>query len=294
MNLEKALKKVSKKIWDELEPVNGMNVNIHAIREEALSSKALKILYKAKCNNVLRIEMLNSHEEKLRGYDYEICIGSPQKRKFVRFFIQAKRLYGNKLNSRYDAYDKEQTEVLEKYAIQYKGIPLYSLYNHIDVPSSELSKYYNSIDNFKKKNLGVTLATTTKLKSSSQFAAIHDSGILDYYRLPLYRYHPNDLMFYEDNIQVGVPLHTLASFTIEKAEEFNKKYRQNLGKNILSFFFFFFDQDLFGGDEELIPILKMNEEELVEDFKRRAKINALEEGYNPKALIILEEQNLYE
>lgn len=294
MKLEKALKKVSKKVWNELKPVNGVNINIHNTREEGLSSMGLRILAESKCENILRIEMINSSQESLSGYDYEICIGSPQKRKFIRFFIQAKRLYGNKLNSTYKAYSRNQTEILEAYSKQYKGIPLYSLYNHLDVPESELLRYYNAVGVFNKKHLGVTLATTTKLKTSARFNSIHDSGILNYYRLPFYRYHPLDLDFYEDNIQVGVPLHELANFTIEKAEDFNKKHQRKKGKNILPFFFFFFDSELLGDDDELIPILDMNEEQLVKDFRERAELNIRDEGYSPKALIILEQENLYE
>ena len=198
MKLEKVLKKVSKKIWNELKPVNGVNINIHSTREEALSSMGLRILAESKCNNILRIEMINSSQESVRGYDYEICIGSPKKRKFIRFFIQAKRLYGHKLNSKYKAYDSSQSIILENYSKTYKGIPLYSLYNHLDIPESELLRYYNSVGVFNKKHLGVTLTTTTKLKGGANFNSVHDSGILNYYRLPFYRYHPLDLQFYED------------------------------------------------------------------------------------------------
>lgn len=294
MNLEKALKKVSKKVWNELKPISGANINIHNTREEALSTMGLKILAEANCDNVLKIEMISANQESLRGYDYEICIGSSKNNKFIRFFIQAKRLYGNKLNSSYKKYDSKQSSVLEAYSKTYKGIPLYSLYNHLDVPESELLRYYNSMDNFNKKHLGITLATTTKLKGGKRFDSVHDNEILKYYREPFYRYHPNDLQFYEDNIQVGVPFHGLASFTIEKAEEFNRIHKQNKSKNVLPFFFFFFDPELLGGDDELIPILNMNEEELVKSFKDRAEANIQNEGFSPKALIILEQENLYE
>ena len=94
MKLEKALKKVSKKIWNELKPLDTVNVNIHKAREEGLTTMGLTILAEAKCDNVLKIDMISAKQESLRGYDFEICIGSPQKRKFIRFFIQAKRLYG--------------------------------------------------------------------------------------------------------------------------------------------------------------------------------------------------------
>ncbi|MDX1701115.1 MAG: hypothetical protein R3250_10875, partial [Melioribacteraceae bacterium] len=101
--------------------------------------------------------------------------------------------------------------------------------------------------------------------------------------------------FYEDNAQVGVPLHELANFTVEKAEEFNKRYKNQKAKNILPFFFFFFfDPELFGDDDELIPIINMNEEELIEDFRKRIEIKDNNEGFRPKALIILEQESLYE
>lgn len=294
MDLEKVLKKVSKKVWNELKPVNNDNVKIHSVREEALSSMGLKTLANSNCKDVLRIEMINSDLESERGYDYEICIGSSKKRKFVRFFIQAKRLYGYKLNSRYNAYDFSQSKKMEEYATNYKGIPLYALYNHLDVPDVELLRYYNSTSPFNKKHLGVTITTTSKLRGGNQFNAIHDNHILDYFRTPFYRFHPLDLEFYEDNAQIGVPLHELANFSIEKAERFNKKYRENIAKGKLHFFFFFFDDELINdNNDELIPILKMDEEELVSDFKKRTEIKN-SEGYNPKALIILEERDLYE
>ncbi|MDM1391302.1 hypothetical protein HX052_15235 [Myroides marinus] len=293
MRLEKALKKVSKKIWNELEPIKATNVKIHQVREEALSTIGLKILAKSNCSNILRIEMISAQEESSKGYDYEICIGNAQKRKFVRFFIQAKRLYGSKLNSRYNKYDAKQSEKFENYAKRYKGIPLYALYNYLDVSESDLKRHYNCEDNFDKKHLGVTLATTTKLKGSNRFDEIHDNGISNYYRIPFYRYHPLNIDFYEDHLQVGVPLHLLANFTIEKAEEFNKIHRVNKSKSILPFFFFFFDTGLFD-DDEFIPIIRESEEELIENFKKRVEIKNNIESFNPRVLIIIEQESSYE
>lgn len=298
MKLEKALKKASKKVWKELAPIANSNFKIHNVREEALSSMLLRTLAQSGCSNILGLEMIDSKSEKTGGYDFEMCIGNSKKKKFVRFFIQAKVLKGNYLNSVYKEYKLSQSNVLENYAKHNNGIPLYSLYNHLSIPELELYKYYNSPSKFNKKYLGVTISTTTKLKGGIKFDFVHDSGITDYYRFPLYRYHPDDILFYEDHIQSGVPLHDLANFSIEKAEEYNRVYKENKSKGIIPFFFFFFfDPELVGDNDELIPILNMSEEELVADFRIRTNPDSLEkkyEGYNPQSLIILEQEELYE
>lgn len=295
MDLESALKLVSEKVWNELEPVNGFDINIHEVREEGLSSMALKTLAKTNCKNVLKIDMIGATAESERGYDFEICIGNSKKKKFVRYFIQAKRLYGHKLNSSYGAYNSLQTATLETYSKKNKGIPLYALFNHLTVPDSTLIKYYNSVSDFKREYMGITVGTSTKLKAVTKFDEVHTSMYENYYRNPFYRYHPNDIKFYEDRVQAGIPFHDLARFSIDEIETINKKYKENKKKNLLPFFFFFFADELAGNDgEELYPILKMDKEELHSDFLRRSNNDNKVEGYNPKALLILEEEGKYE
>src|SRR5690242_1788714 len=108
MNLEEAFKQASYKVWDELEPIPSTIHKIHPVREEALTSMALKAMVKANCSQIRYIEMISSDEEKTRGYDFELLIGNNQGR--IRFFIQSKRLYGNNIKNSYDAIKSEQID----------------------------------------------------------------------------------------------------------------------------------------------------------------------------------------
>ena len=291
MDLESALRLASYKVWQELEPVHKGGVNLFSVREEALTTMSLKEIANANCSKIPRIMMIPPNEEKVKGYDFEICIGSAKKRKFVRFFIQAKKLSGTHLQSSYSTFDIKQNDALENYSTLHHSIPLYALYNHLEESDRDLIHYYNSNSLFDKKALGITITTSTKLKieRKKKFKDIHKSSVPAYFRLPFFRYHPLNKEFYEDAVQAGVPLHELAYFTIEKAQEYNKRYRELKRKNKLPFFFFFASQDFLDDGDELIPILNKGVGELEEDFliRREEQIKSDEHFFKSKALLII-------
>jgi len=289
MDLESALKKAAYKIWKEMAPVrNTADINIFQVREEGLTSMMLKKLANSECDQITRMLMIGGTLENVRGYDLELCIGSEINGEYVRYLIQAKRLYGSSLNSRYTTTNNQQITTLQNYAKRpdVNAIPLFALYNHLEVNGSTLEGYYNSITMFDKKAMGITLTTTTKMNIDHSFEAIHNAN-RPYFRYPLYRYHPNDLFFYNDNMQTGVPFHELAYFTIAKAKEYNRIHLANQAQNVAGFFFFF-GKFLFGEGDDLIPILKnTNKEELTTSFRNRYEQNS-NSPFNPGTLIIMD------
>lgn len=294
MDLEKTLNLASSKIWKELEPVFKQNVKLYNIREEALTTMALKEIARANCSKILRMEMIPPQDETIRGYDFEICIGNAKKRKFVRFFIQAKKLNGINLNSSYSTFDQKQNIKLEAYSKMYKSIPLYALFNYLENSDAEISPFYNSHSKFSKESLGITLCTTTKLKipRKKKFKDIHNTIVPNYHRTPYYRYHPLNLDFYEDALQCGVPFSELAYFDIKRAEEFNLRYNKLKFKNSLGFFFFFFDQNFFDDGENLVPILNKDEDELINDFHMRYEKgrNVDDFAFRSRAILIINQE----
>jgi hypothetical protein len=292
MDLENALKQAEYKVWKELEPVNAALAKLYTVREEGLTTMALKKLALSNCPNIHSIEMIPPVEEKKKGYDFEVCIGSESKGKYVRFFIQAKKIQETTINGDYGTFNNSQCSNLESYSKGEKSIPLYALYNHLNNSDRDILPFYNSNSIFERECFGITLVTTTKMKINGRrsFKDLHNAELPIYYRLPFLRYHPVDLDFYEDAMQAAVPLHELAYFTIEKAEEFNKRFKEMKAKNRLNFFFFFFDGgELLDDGEELIPIMNTTAKALQRDFRIRSLNDAIKEDikFSSKALIII-------
>ena len=290
MDLESTLKEAEYKVWAELEPINNPKADLYAIREEGLTVMALKKLANSNCSQIQSIQMIAPDEEKIKGYDFEICVGSNKKGKFIRFFIQAKKIQKTNIEGNYGEFKSDQCKNLESYSKEKKSIPLYALFNHLENSDRDIIKYYNSSSDFKKEFLGITLVTTSKMKikGKRKFKDLHETEIPAYFRYPFLRYHPNDIDFYEDSMQAAVPFHELAYFSIENAEAFNKRFKELKRKNSLGFFFFFFDDELFDDGEELIPVLKTNSEELTRDFRERNERNTIKKlAFNSKALIII-------
>lgn len=288
MDLESALKKAEHKVWRELEPVNPKLGKIYTVREEGLTSMALKELATSNCTQIHGIEMIPSSKEKVRGYDFEICIGSKKKGEFVRFFIQAKKIKRTSISGWYD-FDDAQCHTLEVFSKKYRSIPLYALYNHLTNNDRDILPYYNSNSDYKREYMGITMVPTVKMKIKGKrsFKDLHSTNIPAYYRLPFFRYHPSDIDFYEDAMQAAVPMHELAYFTIERAKQFNKRFKKLKSKNKLNFFFFFFENEFLDDGEELIPIIKASPKELVQDFYERAENIQVQKEYSYKSEAIL-------
>ena len=64
-------------------------------------------------------------------------------------------------------------------------------------------------------------------------------------------------------------------------------------RNKTNFFFFFFSgmEDFFEGDE-LVPIIKTNSDNLIENFNKRNESKTENDFYNPQALIIIDTDEL--
>ncbi|MGN6400883.1 MAG: DUF6615 family protein [Flavisolibacter sp.] len=293
MNLEQAFKQASYKVWDELEPIASTVHKIHPVREEALTSMALKVLANANCKAITKVEMISSDKEKTDGYDFELLIGHGKK--WIRLFIQSKRLYGNSTSDSYDAIKFDQVEKLINFSKKTVGIPTYAFYNHVTENDLVVCDYYNSITSFDRKSLGITLtsALTIKMLPTRKFADYHYN--YGYHLIPrLQSVKSFEYLFYfysEYRKHLSIPFHDLSYLTIDFAEEINKLYKKWQAKGYLPFFFFFFPgfEQLYG-DDELIPIIRnQGLEVLVSDFRLRASENTASDfGFNPQALMVVD------
>ncbi len=300
MILEDTLKKAAYKVWDELEPVpNEKGYKIFEVREEALTTMALKEIIKCSCAEIENIQMISGNEESLKGYDFEIAIGSKSKGKYVRLFIQAKRLFGKSISSKYDSMKFAQTDDLIKYSKKYSSLAMYAFFNHIVANSLILENHYNSASLFDKKSLGITVASaySVKMLQSKIFKDYHfNEGLRIKPRLYNLRYFRHLFYFHKDtNKHLAVPFHELSFFTIKMAEEMNRMYRRIKSSGKLNFFFWFpFGlEETF--DDDLIPILNTNSEELISQFKNRTLEETKDsEVYNPQFLLIVNTDEIEE
>lgn len=293
--LEDTLKRAAYKIWDELEPVsNGSGFKIFEVREEALTTMSLKEIIRCSCSQIENIEMISGNEESIKGYDFELAIGNKVKGNYVRFFIQAKRLFGKKISSEYNSMHFGQTEDLINYSRENDSLALYSFFNHIIDNSLVLENHYNSVTPFDKKSMGITLvsAYSIKMLQSKKFTDYHfnDGKRVrpSFYSL---RHFPHLFYFHRDTRKhLAVPFHELSYFTIEMAERINRIYKMIKRRGRLNFFFFFpFGiEKFFNDDKDLIPIIKTNAEELINQFKTRTENKKQNnEFYNPQFLIVI-------
>lgn len=296
MTLEQALKQAAYKVWDELEPIpQNSNYTIFEVREEALTTMAIKELYRSLCPQIEKIEMIPGSEESLKGYDFEIVIGSKLKGKYVRLFIQAKRLYGKKVTSNYDALDFKQTDDLIKYSRNNSSLGMYAFYNHLSEQDITLQNHYNSATLFDKKSMGITVASaySVKMLGARKFSKYHfNEGSKINPNIYSLRHFPHLFYFHKDSRKhIAVPFHELSYFTIDMAEIINRLYRRIKAKNKTYFFFFFFSgiEKLFNDDKDIIPILNTNSDKLFAEFRSRTSESNKEKScYNPEALIIID------
>lgn len=292
--LEDTLKRAAYKIWDELEPVpNGSGIKIFEVREEALTTMALKELVRASCPEIDKILMIGSKTEKLTGYDFELAIGSKSKGKYIRFFIQAKTLKGKKISSKYEEIDFDQATTLSEFSKSQSSLGMYAFFNHLTENSLTLANHYNSATPFDKKSIGITIASAYSIRMlrSKLFSDYHfNDGLKMSPRIYTWRHFTHLFYFHmQTKRHLAVPLHELSYFTVEMAEMINRAFRIIKRKSRLNFFFFFLPgmEKYFDDNEDLIPIIETNVEKLISDFNSRIEQN--KEGiYNPKALIIID------
>ncbi|MDO8317234.1 MAG: hypothetical protein Q7T12_06910 [Flavobacterium sp.] len=294
MTLEDSLKRAAYKIWDELEPIApNPKYHIHEIREEGLTSMALKELVRAQCPAIENIEMIGATKEKVAGYDFELAIGSKTQGKYVRMFIQGKTLKGKRISSSYKEIDFSQTEKLISYSRDKSSLGMYGFYNHLQESSLTLANHYNSATPFDMKSLGITIAAAYSIKmlQTKEFSKYHDNnGSRISPRLYALRHFTHLFYFHKhSNRHLSVPFHELSYFTIDFAEQINQMFRIFQSRNKTNFFFFFFPglEKFFEGDD-LIPIMTTNSDYLVEDFYKRNESKAKNDFYNPQALIIID------
>jgi hypothetical protein len=291
MDLEQTLKLASNKVWQELEPVpRSSNVKIFEVREEALTTMALKEIYKAACPNIERIEMVSAIFEATSGYDFEVAIGSKRKGKFVRLFFQSKTLKGKDVKASYKEIDFDQTDNLISYAKKHTSLPMYAFYNHLMENDIRLHDYYNSASLFDKKNMGITIAaaySVYRLKSKKFVKFHYNFGRRINPALYSLRFYPHLFYFHDQsNSHLAVPFHELAFFTIDIAERINRMYQRIKSQGRLNLLLLLMGLEEFDDSKKLIPILKTSPDELVEDFQLRQTQNE-KSPFNPLALIII-------
>jgi len=295
MVLEEALKKAAYKIWNELEPIpKNPNHHIHEIREEGLTTMAIKELVRAACPEIDKILMIGPKAEKLSGYDFELAIGSKSKGKYIRFFIQAKTLKGKRISSKYEEIDFEQASTLSDFSKSHNSLGMYAFYNHLTENSLTLANHYNSATPFDKNSLGITVASAYSIRMlrSKIFSDYHfNDGLKISPRIYTWRHFAHLFYFHRRTKKhLAVPFHELSYFTVEMAEMINRAFRIIKKRGRINFFFFFFPgmEKFFYDDDELIPVLETGIENLINDFGNRVEQIKNHEIYNPQALIIID------
>jgi hypothetical protein len=294
MNLEQTLQNASKKIWKELSPVSNKGTHkVFEVREEALTTMALKKLIIANCPDIAHIEMIPGCEETLKGYDFELVIGSITKRKFVRLLVQAKKLNGKTTNSNYSAIDFDQTDTLINYSKSIDSLATYAFYNHLVDSDTDLIYRYNSETPFLRQHLGITICSAYSVKrlQSRKFDDYHfhrsSSRGTNLYAL---RRFPSLFYFHrESRSHLAIPFHEVAHFSIDIAERINRIYKRIRARGRSYFFFFFVPglEDFFSNENDLIPILNTDLESIIKDFKNRTLEQSSFSTYKPQALIVI-------
>jgi hypothetical protein len=295
MNLEDTLKKAAYKVWDELEPIpTTPSYKVFEVREEALTTMLIKEIFRANCSDIEKIEMIPGNEESLRGYDFELAIGSRAKGKYVRLFVQAKTLKGKRVGSTYNEIDFDQTNTLINYSRTQSSLAIYAFYNHLVENDLILRNHYNSATPYDKKSLGITLASAYSIHMlcSKKFSDYHfNNGHRINPQIYSLRYFSHLFYFHEaSKSHLSVPFHELSYFTIDLAKRINMLYRRIKARSRTNFFFFFYpgmDSFLFD-DKEIIPIISTNKEKLISEFKSRVEPYNEKPGiYNPQFLLIV-------
>ncbi len=293
MTLEQTLKNAAYKVWDELTPHANAAHTIFSVREEGLTSMALKEISNSACAQIITLEMISAKKEKLRGYDFELAIGSSRKNQFIRFFIQAKKLVGNKIKDSYDEIEAAQTELLMDYAKKNRSLATFAFFNHLDENDLTLQDHFNSLTPFDKRAMGITLTSAYSVKrNGKKFSAHHDNGGMRFSpKIYALRNFPHLFFFYDHYKHLAIPFHELSYLTIDLAELVNKLYRQKQKKGTLPLLFLLFPgfEDLLGDDGDLIPIINTSAERLREEFiVRSLDGRSHSEFYHPLALVIME------
>lgn len=293
MTLEQTLKNAAYKVWDELTPHTNPTHTIFSVREEGLTSMALKEISNSACPQIRTLEMISAKKETVRGYDFELAIGSNRKNRYIRFFIQAKKLLGNKIKDSYDEIDAAQTDLLIEYARKNQSLATFAFFNHLFENDLTLHDHFNSLTPFDKRAMGITLASAYSVKRhGKKFAAHHDNGGMRFSpKIYSLRNFPHLFFFYDHYKHLAIPFHELSYLTIDLAELVNKLYRQKQKKGTLPLLLLLFPSfdDLFGNNGDLVPIIETSAEKLREEFiVRSLEPGAYSEFYHPQALVIME------
>lgn len=135
--------------------------------EETITDINLLEFKRARLRNV-RVIKFNKAQESDTGLDWEWWIGS-YRRGWWRYAVQAKKLdssYTPKAGTlerveryssiRHKVDHQFQIDLLEKYALANKCIPLYCFYNY--TTESDLHRYWHCSDTYDKNQLGCTVA----------------------------------------------------------------------------------------------------------------------------------------
>lgn len=302
MNLEDALKVAAHKVWDELEPLPvATGVRVFQEHEAALTTMALKALWRTNCPEVVGVVMTPPAREVLEGHDFILCVGDEPSRTWIRYFVQAKKLTTPNAYGRYTV-DAQQCDDLRDYALsQFRlgqpGIPMYALYNHLTDSQAHIRPYYQYSSVFDPRDLGITVTSILTMTSAlgttpnPTFDQLHSGDVLRHAN-PFFFFSPMvDAMFHAANdAGSGIPFHALADFSIEWAQWINQQYRAGRFRRKLPFFFFGLPQFM-DGDGDPIPILKdYSPARLIEDFQVQSRPSGPEKSaFSPVAIVIIQQ-----
>ncbi len=147
-----AAEKIAADTWDRIKYSREFNVRLG---EETLTD-LLTLDFKRFTPSHLSLIQTTKLNESKQGNDLEIRI-QIKNTKAIVFAIQSKKIYEsgryNTLN--YKSSSIYQIDILEKYSKKTKSIPIYLLYNYIDIHN--IQSYWHCCKCFDKKQLGCTI-----------------------------------------------------------------------------------------------------------------------------------------
>lgn len=164
--LKHHLNLVCDEVWERLSNSKTFKISQG---EETLTDNLLLYLASKNLSSIKIIKTPKS-DESIKGTDWEWWIGNQQSG-YLRYAVQAKKLDLN--NGRYTSLNHKvgngsssvmQHDVLEKYAIANKAIPLYAFYNHIE--KIDYSKEWNCPLPMDISKLGCTVTPLKNVKTA--------------------------------------------------------------------------------------------------------------------------------
>lgn len=145
---------LAKEVWERLR--EGINLGVSQ-GEETISDTVLLRIASSNINRI-RIRKTPKNLERQKGTDWEWWIGSNEIG-WIRYAVQAKKLdkeirYPN-LAHRHLVDNELQINILERYSLANRAIPLYCFYNYCNIQN--IQNYWNCCDQFDVFQFGCTI-----------------------------------------------------------------------------------------------------------------------------------------